>query len=458
VIPGESPAIYGDALRRLASAATYLYADNGRYWYSTQPTVTKLADDRAELIGRDRDKIFAEVDNRLRADLRKTGDFSRVHPLPHSGQDVPDDRDARLVVLGIDQPYSKDSGSPAELAAKTILESRGNAPRIYRNSLVFLAADRARIQDLEEAVRRYLAWDSIVDEKETLNLSAHQVKQATSQRDSADGAVTARLPEAYQWLLVPVQSTPQSSVEIQALKLTGSGELAVRASKKLRGDELLLTTMAGSILRKHLDDVPLWRGDHVAVRQLVDDFARYLYLPRLQTSSVLVESIRSGLALLTWEHDSFAYAESYDESAARYRALKSGQQVGVTGEDGGLLVKPAVARQQIDAERPPEQPPLPPNGPPPVGPLPPQPPTSPVITRPTRYHGTVALDATRVGRDAGRVADEVIAHLVGLVNARVRVTLDIDAEVPDGVPENVVRIVSENGRTLRFTAQGFEVE
>jgi hypothetical protein len=232
----------------------------------------------------------------------------------------------------------------------------------------------------------------------------------------------------------------------------------VRASKKLRGDELLLTTMAGSILRKHLDDVPLWRGDHVAVRQLVDDFARYLYLPRLQTSSVLVESIRSGLALLTWEHDSFAYAESYDESAARYRALKSGQQVGVTGEDGGLLVKPAVARQQIDAERPPEQPPLPPNGPPPVGPLPPQPPTSPVITRPTRYHGTVALDATRVGRDAGRVADEVIAHLVGLVNARVRVTLDIDAEVPDGVPENVVRIVSENGRTLRFTAQGFEVE
>jgi hypothetical protein len=52
----------------------------------------------------------------------------------------------------------------------------------------------------------------------------------------------------------------------------------------------------------------------------------------------------------------------------------------------------------------------------------------------------------------------VIAHLVGLVNARVRVTLDIDAEVPDGVPENVVRIVSENGRTLRFTAQGFEVE
>ena len=47
-MPGESPAIFGDALRRLSGAATYLYQDAARYWYSTQPTVTKLAEDRAE--------------------------------------------------------------------------------------------------------------------------------------------------------------------------------------------------------------------------------------------------------------------------------------------------------------------------------------------------------------------------------------------------------------------------
>jgi hypothetical protein len=44
-MPGESPAICGDALRRLSSAATYLYHDAARYWYSTQPTVTKIAED-----------------------------------------------------------------------------------------------------------------------------------------------------------------------------------------------------------------------------------------------------------------------------------------------------------------------------------------------------------------------------------------------------------------------------
>ena len=48
-----------------------------------------------------------EIAKRVRADLRQKGDFSRVHPLPHSGQDVPDDMDARLVVIGIEYPHSR---------------------------------------------------------------------------------------------------------------------------------------------------------------------------------------------------------------------------------------------------------------------------------------------------------------------------------------------------------------
>ena len=107
VMPGESPAVFGDALRRLAGAATYLYQDGPRYWYSTQPTVTKLAEDRAEQLKREPDKIVKELDKRLKADLRKTGDFNRIHPMPHSGQDVPDDLDARLVVLSVRSPLQQ---------------------------------------------------------------------------------------------------------------------------------------------------------------------------------------------------------------------------------------------------------------------------------------------------------------------------------------------------------------
>ncbi len=67
-----------------------------------------------------------------------------------------------------------------------------------------------RLKDLDEALRRFLAWESILVDKETLNLDPHQVKQAEAQERAADGAVTARLPETYQWLLVPEQANPQA--------------------------------------------------------------------------------------------------------------------------------------------------------------------------------------------------------------------------------------------------------
>lgn len=464
VMPGESPAVFGDALRRLAAAATYLYQDGPRYWYSTQPTVTKLAEDRAEQLKRDPDKVMTELDKRLRADVGKKGDFNRVHPMPSTSGDVPDDLDARLVVLSADHPYNKEAANAAEAAARVIFETRGTAPRLYRNSLVFLASDKTRLQDLDEAVRRFIAWESILDEKEILDLSPHQVKQAETQKLAADGAVIGRLPETYQWLLVPTQASPQAPVEWQTIRLSGNGALAERASKKLKNDELLLVNFGASRLRMDMDRVPLWRGNYVAIRQLLEDFGRYLYLPRLQTSAVLLNAIRAGLALLTWEHDAFAYAESYDESARRYRGLRSSAQLSVTEDDAGLLVRPEAARQQIDQETARSIP----TGVGAAGALsgssestaPVKHPTGPTPPpKPRRYHGTVTLDPARVGRDAGRIADEVVTHLVGLVGSSVRVTLEVEAEIPDGASDNVVRIVTENGRTLKFAPNsGFETE
>lgn len=460
VMPGESPAVFGDALRRLAASATYLYQDGPRAWYATQPTVTKLADDRAEQFKRDPDKLAAELDARLRADLKRNGDFSRIHPLPRSGADVPDDYDARLVVLPSEHSYSKGADSPAEVAAKAILESRGNAPRLYRNTLVFLAADRVRLQDLDEALRKYLAWSSIVAEKETLNLDPHQARQAETQKQAADGAVTARLPETYQWLLVPEQSNPQSPAKWEAIRLTGSDALAVRARKKLRSDELLVTGLDSTILRKHLDSVPLWRGDHVAIKQVVDDFARYLYLPRIAGPEVLLQAIRDGIALLTWRADTFGFAESFDDAASRYRGLRGGQGVVISADSTGLLVKPEVAAKQLGAEVPGPGTPTPSPEPGGKGPTPgpgvPDPAPAAHVLR--RFHGSVRLDSSRVGRDAGRIADEVIAHLAGQMGAEVTVTIEIEARLPNGATEQLVRTVTENSRTLKFDSHGFEKE
>lgn len=52
------------------------------------------------------------------------------------------------------------------------------------------------------------------------------------------------------------------------------------------------------------------------------------------------------------------------------------------------------------------------------------------------------------------VDEEAISHMARLMGAKVRVTLEIEAEHTDGIPENVVRTVTENSRTLKFTSHG----
>jgi predicted AAA+ superfamily ATPase len=470
VQPGENSAAFGDALRRLSDRATHVYVDQSRYWLATQPSVARLAQDRAAQLERKTEDVHAEIVRRIREEQNARGEFVKVHPCPVSGADVPDEQEVRLVILGPEQTHTaKTTGSAAMIAAKEILEQRGASPRLYRNTLVFLVPDKTRLSELEQAVRQFLAWRSIHDETEVLNLDAFQRKQANSKTNESDDTVKQRIPETFQWMLVPTQSTPQAPIEWSEVRLQGADKLAPRASKKLINDGGLAIKYAGTLLRMELDRVPLWRGDSVSVKQLVDDFAQYIYLPRLKSPQVLLDAVRDGASRLTWQSEGFAYADLFDDKRQRFVGVQTGNVETIAADGRSVVVKSAVAQKQIDLDRS-----L--SGAPQTGSNPDGRGSTdgssglrsdssrqsqlqkPAAVQPKRFHGTVTLDTTRVGRDASKVAEEVISHLAGLVGARVKVTLQIEGEIPSGAPDHVVRTVTENSRTLKFTSHGFENE
>jgi hypothetical protein len=174
------------------------------------------------------------------------------------------------------------------------------------------------------------------------------------------------------------------------------------------------------------------------------------------------------LSRVTWESETFAYADYWDEKRQRYVGLQAGQGVRVALDDRSLVVKPDVAAAQMQADREAQgAATAAPGGGPAVGAaaatarpgtgVAVEPPAQ-AATAPRRFHGSVALDPARIGRDAGRIAEEVVQHLSGLAGSSVEVTLEIRADVPDGVPDQIVRTVTENCRTLRFRSHGFEGE
>ncbi len=470
VQPGETVATFGDALRRLTDQATHLYVDGSRYWFSTQPSVTRLAQDRAAQFRED--VVLEEIRKRLKDEANRRGDFMRVHVCPATSGDVPDERDARLVIL--DPEYShtlKTKDSPARVQAQTILDSRGTGSRDYRNALAFLAADKQRLDELTDAVRKFLAWQSIGKERTQLNLDAFQETQAQTKTKDADEMIKKRIPETYCCLLVPGQPDPKGAAEWEESRLQGDDALAVRASKKLKNDMALITQYGAALLRANLDKIPLWRGDHVTIKQLADDFAKYLYLPRLQSSNVLLTAIDNGLSMITWEEETFAYAEGWDEQKKKYLGLRASSRLSSLSVDESLLVKPSVATVEIQRQATAAGTPLPePSGQqetsntsatatentssvstPSAG-------TQISTKKPNRFTGVAVIEATRLGRDAGQIAEAVVQHLAGLVDAEVEITIEVNVKVSSGVPDNVVRTVTENCRTLKFKQYGFDEE
>jgi hypothetical protein len=458
--PGETLAAFGDALNRM-SGATYFYADAGRYWYGLQPTVGRLARERAEQLRSEaREEITAEIVRRLRDLQRAPGMFRGVHPAPGSSADVPDEPSVRLAVLGPDQPHLPGSDDSAALAvARDLLDTKGVQPREFRNCLAFLAADNRRVEGLEATVAEFLAWSWVTGQAgaDGLNLDAAQAARAEASKNDADTTVRIQLAQAYQWLLVPGQPAPSEPVRWDAIRVEGAQEgLAVRAAAKLENDGLLYITFPPVLLRQRLDRElsRLWEPGHVAFGVLWEPFARYLYLPRLRDSEVLRKSVAEGAAMADWQREGFAVADGID--ADRYLGLVTGKLPEVTATT--LVVRPDRAAAQLATEK------AVPPGEPDEGERVPGGPEAPAgevgdegPTQPQRFHGAVKLDPTRLSRDFGLVAQEVVAQLTSLLGTQVEVAVEISARNAGGFPDGTVRNVTENANTLGFEdGSGFE--
>jgi hypothetical protein len=437
VQPGESPAIFGDALRRLSTRAMYLVEDHGQYWYALGQTISRTAEDRKQ------SRFLEEhADEEIRRRMLE----------------VPDEDETRLVVLGPDHPHASGTAvTAARGMVDAILAERAGGPRVNRNMLVFLAPDKARLEELRDAARSFLAWESVVGDHEELNLDAQQRRHAETQQRHFDETVTQRIGETFVWLLTPRQQASNPEVAWEQTRVTGQEPIPLRVSRKLTLEEGLITEYSGARLRIDLDRVPLWPNGHIGVKELWSYYAQYLYLPRLRDRTVLLRAIEQGVRSLSWEQDSFAYADGYDNAKGRYRTLVAGEHTNAMLDGLSVVVRPEAARAQLDEELP-----AVPSSPGPESTSTTEvdeaaaPPRDTSDGKPKRFYGSVELDPLRVGRDASQIGEAIVQHLSGLVDARVEVRLEIQAEIPNGAPEDVVRTVTENARTLRFDQHGFE--
>jgi|HigsolmetaAR203D_1030402.scaffolds.fasta_scaffold02416_4 hypothetical protein len=471
VQPGENIADFNDALSTLQSSLAYLYTNpsNDRYWYDTRPTLRKTVEDRATQIPEP--EVEYEIERRLRS-LRKEAPFSGVHACPGSSLDVPDEQTVRLVILRPEETYrASASVNRAIEAAENILNNRGNSPRIYRNMLAFIAPDHDLMTSLKQEVRRYLAWQSVKNDSEDLNLDAAQNRETDNNLKRSNETVELRIKEAYCWLLVPYidRTVDMKTIVWDRIRISGGNDsIVTKVARKMIQNEALITKWAPALLVMELDQV-LWReDDHIQIKKLWEYLCTYCYLPRLANYEVLEDTIRIGVNSTEY----FALAAGVGEN--RYLDLKFNQSVSFI-DRSNYLVKIVPALKQIaEAQTNPSvnaQPyvqgtstfsgtnetviePYSVGGTIPVVPQPGEP--QPAETKNTRFYLSAKLDTTRINRDVQRLVEEVISHLTSVDGCQVEVSLEVNAQIPDGLPHQTVRVVTENCRTLKVNDFGFE--
>ena len=463
VQPGERPAIFGDALRRLTNQAKFMHSDLGRYWYSMSASLNRIAADRAGQF--EEALVLMEIDKALVAyinGLADRGHFDAVQVAPGSSSDVPDEPGGvRAVILGVAHPHTGRDGSEALAEAKDILIQRGSTPRVYRNMLVFLAAEHRQLDNLKAAMRSALAWAEIVRETDRLNLTQSDSALAKAKLAESNETLKTRLKEAWCYLLYPVQESAQADLEWTSAKVPAQDGLLARASKKLVSDEGLLPELGPARLDRELQKY-IWNGkDHLFLKDLWEYLNRYTYLPRLKNQGVLIKAVQAAAGGML--PGAFAYAERWDEKSGTYLglAIERAVNAAIVIDSDSVIVKPDVA----DAHRPGSVQPGPAGGPEGPGDRPPEtggqptggaPEPPPTEKKPTRFTGTVMISPDRPARDMHQIVEAIVEQLTTLPGCEVKLKLEIDAEVPSGLERAKVRTLVENANTLGFIEKSIE--
>lgn len=461
VQPGERPAIFGDALRRLANNARFMHGDLGRYWYSMSASLNRLAADRAGQI--EEPLVLLEIDKALTTYINGLGDrglFDAVQVAPGTSADVPDEAGGvRAVVLGVAHAHSGRDNSDAMTAATDILYQRGLTPRVYRNMIVFLAAEARQLDGLKEAMRSSLAWAGIVKDTDRLNLTQRDSALAKAKVAEATETVKTRLKETWCYLIYPMQDTAQSDLAWISSKVPAQDGLLSRASKKLVSDEALLPELGPARLDRELQKY-IWNGKpHLSLKDLWEYLNRYTYLPRLQNQRVLVRAVQAAISGML--PGPFAYAERWDEASNTYHGLvieKAGT-VPVVIDSSSVIIKPDVVKDKLVV-------------PSPSGPateagsnsserssgtgfdtttgVSGNASTTTTEKRPTRFVGTVMISPERPAREIHQIVEAIVEQLTTMPGSDVSLKLEIDAEIPDGMDRAKVRTLLENATTLGF--------
>lgn len=212
------------------------------------------------------------------------------------------------------------------------------------------------------------------------------------------------------------------------------GAVPVTVYEKVRGDGIASERLGGENLWHALKAI--WPEDrpHLPVAEMAEWFGRYVYLPRLRDRAVLDAAIRDAAGKLD---PRFGYADGVEADGITYSSLLWGKAPPEVFPASAVLVRAAEAKAQVAAVAQERQ-----GGPRSGAHSSPDKadvvfvdPPPPHTQQPRRFYGSVELDPMRPVKAFDAVINAVIIELQRTPGTKVRLTLEVEANTPEGFEE-----------------------
>lgn len=244
--PGFETGFINAALDRFKEESAYLDDKPGQpLRFLHEPNLNQLIRQQEKNI--DADAIRALLTDTIQSIFREDNAIFNPRCFVSNSLEVPDDGGKpSLVVLGYEACSIKDISDPVPELAARIYQTYGNNPRVYRNNLLILVADRNNIDKMKIAARRMLALEALNKSDIKKSLPEHQKHLLEGEIKKAPQNLNIAIQTAYRHLYYP--SRPGSQAQDALMRQTI--EYDKSSAKPGKGQQQIVLSISGKKLRR----------------------------------------------------------------------------------------------------------------------------------------------------------------------------------------------------------------
>ena len=184
---GIHSSIVGNTIENFKSKMSYIKSEDNRYLFTSEPNINRLKMDKMDSI------LDAELEDGERSLLKTNVGPQRISTRvwPSGPSDIDDAPSLKLAIMKEDDVKKFDE----------ILNSKGGAPRIYRNSIIFLCPSETERGQFTELLKGKMALEKILADRSAIK--PEQKKEVEKDLRSAAESLPHSIRKYYRNLYIP---------------------------------------------------------------------------------------------------------------------------------------------------------------------------------------------------------------------------------------------------------------